>query len=101
MEGINRAQKERAKKIAQKRQKRFKCQVKVQVASGTWIYIPKEFAKSKKKLRAFLERREERMRQKAEQEAQKQKDRWKRSKVSYKTYEGQRKAEVRKMMDGS
>lgn len=99
MEGINQAQWERAKTIAEQRQKRFKHQVKVKIAPGTWIYVPKEFTKSKKKLRAFLEQRKERVRQKTRQEAQKQKDRQQRSKVSYKTYEGHRKAEIRKMMD--
>lgn len=99
MEGINQAQRQRAREIAQKRQKRFKRQVRIQIASGTWIYVPKEFTKSKKKLRAFLEQRKERVRQKTRQEAQKQKDRQQRSKVSYKTYEGHRKAEIRKMMD--
>ena len=98
MEGISYTQHLKAKELAKKRQKRFKRQVKVKVARGTWIYVPKEMAKSKKKLRAFLEKRQERMRQKAEQENQRQKGRQQRSKVSYKTYKGQRKAEVRKIM---
>lgn len=101
MENIHQAQWQKAKEIAQKRQKRFKRQVKVQIASGTWIYVPKEFTRSKKKLRSFLEERKERIRQKTRQEAQKQKDRQQRSKVSYKTYEGHRKTEVRKIMGSS
>ena len=82
MEGINQAQWERAKTIAGERQKRFKRQVKVQIARGTWIYVPKEFTKSKKKLRTFLEKRQERLRQKKQLENQLKRDQQQRRKAT-------------------
>ncbi|HAS42335.1 MAG TPA: hypothetical protein DCS93_17795 [Microscillaceae bacterium] len=101
MEGINQAQWERAKEIARQRQKRFKRQVKVQIAPGTWIYVPKEFTRSKQKLRAFLAQRKERVRQKARQETQEQKDRQQRSKTTYHANRNQQKAKVKRIMGSS
>ena len=101
MEGISYPQYLKAKQLAQQRQKRFKRQTKIKVAPGTWIYVPKEIARSKKKLRAYLEKRQERLRQKAQLENQLKKDRQRRSKTTYHANKGQRKAEVRKIIDGS
>jgi len=100
MEGISHTQRLRAKEMALKRQKRFKRQTKVKVAPNTWIYVPKEIARSQKKLLVFLEERQERLQQKALLEEQMKKDRQLRSKTSYHTNKDQRKAEVRKIMDG-
>lgn len=101
MEGINKAQRERAKTIAQERQKRFKQQVKVQVAAGTWIYVSREIAKSKQKLKEFLEQRAIRLQENADLEAQYKNNRQKRSKTTYKEKKEQRKIEIRKLMNGS
>lgn len=101
MESIHREQWLKAKELARKRQKRFKRQVKVLVASGTWIYVPKEVAKSKRKLKKFLAERTARMQQKAQTEAQILRERQERSKASFKANEGQRREEVRKIMSES
>ena len=101
MEGITHTQYLRAKQLAQQRQKRFKHQTKVKVAPGTWIYVPKKIAHSKKKLRAFLEKRQERLQQKARLENQLKRDRQQRSKTTYHANRNQQQAKIKKMVDGS
>ncbi|EAY29816.1 hypothetical protein [Microscilla marina] len=69
-ESITKQHKREAKLLAQQRQKDLQNKVKVQVDHNTWIYLPKKLARSKRKLKAYLAARAERIREKKDQEEQ-------------------------------
>ncbi|WP_299465699.1 hypothetical protein [uncultured Microscilla sp.] len=69
-ESITEQHKREARLLARQRQKGLRNKVRVQVDHNTWIYLPKKLARSKRKLKAYLVARAERIRDKKDQEEQ-------------------------------
>lgn len=80
-ESITEQHKHEAKLLAQKRQKSLRNKVRVQIDYNTWIYLPKKLARSKRKLKAYLAAREERIRARKKEEQQLVADRVARNKA--------------------
>ena len=83
-ESITEQHKIEAKLLAQKRQKSLRNKVRVQINHNTWIYLPKKLARSKRKLKAYLVAREERIRGRKKEEQQLIADRVARNKATAK-----------------
>lgn len=90
---ITEEDRQQAQVLAVKRQKRLRGKTRLQIDRNTWIYVPKKITRSKRRLKAYLQQREERIRAKKRQDREEKIARQQRSKEAAKANKEKREAE--------